>query len=136
MRPPERRSGREAAGEVLGIDLVHGGKVVDVSQEHSGLDDVVAGQVGLSQNGLDVLQGLFGLSLNAALHQVAGGGINGQLAGQEDQAADADSLRVGADGGGGILGGNDVLDLFYSKISFADGITNYLLEGVSAFQLS
>lgn len=61
-----------------GINLVHGGKVGDVSQVDRGLDDIGKRSAGSGQQGFDVGEGLLGLGLDA-LGQLAGRGIDAQL---------------------------------------------------------
>ena len=95
-----------AFGEEGGIHFVHGAEVVHVAEEHGGLENMVHGDAGLFQNGLHVGQGLAGLGLDA-LGERAGGGIDGQLAGSNDQAVELRRLGVGADGGGGFRCADD-----------------------------
>ena len=113
-----------ALGEKLGVHRVHGGEVAHALQEHGGLDHVVHGQAGSPQNGLDIGQHLAGLLGDAAGNKLAGGGVKGHLAGGDEEAAAVDGLRVRADGGGGVGGGNDLLhgnDLLMILILAAPG---------------
>src|SRR6266702_3602607 len=59
--------------EILGpaIDFVHGGKVVHVLDEHSGLDGAIEVAAGGLEHGAQVLQHLVGLLGDAAGHDVA-----------------------------------------------------------------
>ena len=100
-------AGRGIAGEESGVDLVHGGEVVHVLEEHRGFDDVVHGQPRLGQDGLNVGQGLLCLTGDAALGEGAGGRVDGELAGGDDDTAAVDGLGVGTDGRRGGSGGND-----------------------------
>ena len=62
------------------------------------------------EDALEVLEHLFGLGLDvASSHDLAGGGIQGNLAGEEDQVAEVDRLGVGPDGLGSPLAGDDLL---------------------------
>ena len=70
---------------------------------------MIHGQAGLCQNRFDVAKGLPGLLGNAAGDKLAGGGVDGHLTGGDEKRAAVDGLRVGADGGGGLFGGNDLL---------------------------
>ena len=56
----------ERSLELGGVDLVHGGKVGDVGQVDRGLDDIGKRGAGSGQQGLDVGEGLLGLSLDAS----------------------------------------------------------------------
>ena len=60
------------------------------------------------ENGLEVGDGLLGLRLNAALGEAAGGRVDGELTGREDQRAVRNGLRIRADGGRGVIGVNDL----------------------------
>lgn len=90
-------AGRGIAGEEGGVDLVHGGEVVHVLEEHGGLDHVLQGQPGGGQDSLDVQQGLAGLAGDAALGEGAGGRVHGELAGGDDDAAGGHALGVWTD---------------------------------------
>src|SRR6266540_2850064 len=61
-----RRSGADWWGvwQVLGVDLVDGGEVLDVGVEDRGLDDVAHRGAGRDQDGFQVAQRLFGLGLD------------------------------------------------------------------------
>ena len=95
-------------GEELGVYRVHGGEVAHVLQEHGGLDHVVHGEAGGLQNGLHIGQHLTGLLGDAAGHELTGGGVKGHLTGGDKEAAAVDGLRIGADGGRGVGGGDDL----------------------------
>ena len=70
---------------------------------------MIHGQAGLCQNRFDVAKGLPGLLGNAAGDKLAGGGVDGHLTGGDEKRAAVAGLRIGADGGGGLFGGNDLL---------------------------
>ena len=72
-------------GKERGIHLIHGAEVVHVAQEYRGLDHFVHAAPGGLQNRLHIGEGLPGLGLNP-LGERAGGGINGQLTGSDDQS--------------------------------------------------
>ena len=94
----DRAAGRIVAfGEESRVHLVHRAEVVHVAQEHGGLDNGIHAQAGGLQDRLDIGQGLLRLLLDA-LGERAGRGIDGQLAGSDDQCAQIDGLAVGADG--------------------------------------
>ena len=96
-------------GEVAGVDLVHGGEVVHVLEEDGGLENVGEREVDGVEDGAEVFADALGLLGDAAFDEVAGGGVDGDLAGGVDEIADTDGLRVGADGGGSVGGGDDEL---------------------------
>ena len=92
-------TGGIGSGEEFGIDRIHGGEVGNVGKQYGGLDHVAHIGTGCSQNGFDVGQTLAGLGGDIITCESAGGGINGQLAGNIDGIACGNGLRVGADGG-------------------------------------
>ena len=97
-----RASRRDNAhrGEVLCVNLVHGGEIGHALEENGRFDDVAQVDAGLGENGFQVFKNLPGLLLDAAGDEVACLGIGRYLAGGEEHVADANGLRVGADGGG------------------------------------
>lgn len=105
------RGGNHAAGRQIGggagdggireeggVDLVDGIQIGEVFQIDGHLDDIVEGHVNPLQNGLDVIQALGRLLLDATGNQLAGGCIDGQLG--------ADVVVVGEGNG---LGGEGAL---------------------------
>ena len=88
--------------EILGIDLVHGAKVAQVLHKDRGFDNIVQGQTGFGQHGLQVLQGLMSLC-HYALSQSAGGGVNTQLAAAVNGAAGVHGLHIGTKRGGCLI---------------------------------
>ena len=97
-------AGRERGGEKLGIHLVHGAEIGHIGQKDGGFHDVAQRQAARLENGLGVGDALAGLLLDAALRECAGGGVDGQLAGNEDESGTGiDSLAVRADGRRGLL---------------------------------
>ena len=83
---------------ILGSDIA--GEVAEIRHEHRAFHDVGKRQALVVQNRLHVLQHAFGLRLDIAGDEVAGGRLNGNLPGAEQQVAGADAMVVGADGGG------------------------------------
>ncbi len=79
-------AGREGSGEELGVDFVHGGEVGHVGQEDGGLDHVLEAQAGRFENGARIGEALPGLDLDAAFGEGAGGRVDGQLPGNENDA--------------------------------------------------
>ena len=93
----EGGAGRAVAGEKGGVDLVHRAEVRDVREQHGGLDDVLEAETGLGEDGADVLEALLCLALDILGGEGAGGGVDGQLAGDEGElAGGGDALGVGA----------------------------------------
>ena len=76
-----------------------------ILHENRRFDDVVEAQAGLVQDGLQIFEGLVGLGLHA-IGQIAGGGIQAELAAAIGDGAGVNGLRIGAEGGGGVRGGN------------------------------
>ena len=98
----------ERSLELGGVNLVHGGKVGDVGQVDRGLDDIGKRGAGSGQQSLDVGEGLLGLGLDT-LGQLAGRGIDAQLAGQKHHVASLDTGGIRADGCGCVIGRHDGL---------------------------
>jgi len=86
--------------EILRVNLVHAREIAEVRQEYRGFHDIGERQMLVVQNGFDVLQHAIRLRFDVAGNQVAVLGINRDLAGAEEQVADADGVIVRADGGG------------------------------------
>ena len=59
------------------------------------------------EDGGEVFEDLLCLLGDGAGDDLLSGGVEGDLAGGEDEVADADGLGVGADGSGGGRGGED-----------------------------
>ena len=92
------RAGRWSP-KARGVDLVHGGEVGHVDQEHGRLDD--AGRDpsrSASSMAAEVRQHPLGLLGDAAIHQLAGGRIEADLAGGEQEPVGPRGLAVGPDG--------------------------------------
>jgi len=65
------------------------------------------------EDGFEVFEDASGLFGDAARNEIAGVGIEGDLAGGEEGVAYADGLRVRADGGRGVFGGDGGLVLWH-----------------------
>ena len=93
------------------VDLGEVGQIGEINIELDGVVEAVAGGLGdLTQ----VEEHLVDLRLDA-LDQHHGRGVESDLAGQVNGVADFHALGIGADGGGGIGGGED---LFGHGVSF------------------
>ena len=93
-------AGREIFGEIFGVHFVHAGEVGQVGHEDGAFHDVAEGEALVVQDGFDVLEDAFGLGFDVAGHEGAIRRIQRDLAGGEQEVADADGVVVGADGGG------------------------------------
>ena len=91
-------------GEELGIDLVHGTEVGDLAQEDGSLNDVAQVEALALEDGAGIEQALIGLFLDASLRESAGGGVDGQLARDENEVASADGLAVRSNGSRCLIG--------------------------------
>lgn len=79
--------------EVLTVDGIEFGEVVDVGQENVDLDDLFQIRVGFDQDVLDVLDNLFGLISDGTFHRLIFRGV-WDLTGNVDQVVDLDGLGV------------------------------------------
>ncbi len=93
---------------LLFVDLVHGPEVAEVLQVDRGLDHVLEGAAAGLEHRFEVLEDLADLGVEAG-HQLAGLGVEADLAGGVEPAVDRDRLGVGADRGGGVV----AVDVFH-----------------------
>ena len=93
--------------EIKGVDVVHGGEIAEIGEENGGFDDMREGHFIGPEDGAEVLEDLGGLVGHVALEEFAGDRIEGDLAGAKEEIADGDGLGLGADGLGGVYGGDD-----------------------------
>ncbi len=98
-------AGGKISGEILRVNFIHAREIREVGEENRALDHVGEGQFLIVEDGLHVLQDAVGLRLDVASDEVAGGGIEGNLAGAEEQVADADGMVVRAVTAGADLAG-------------------------------
>lgn len=91
---------RVGCGEVLGVNLVHGAEVGDVTEENGGLYHVLEIESLTLEDGTGVLEALVSLLLYASLGECAGLRDDGQLARYENEVAGTDGLAIRSDGGG------------------------------------
>src|ERR1041385_5356255 len=93
--------------EPPGIDFVHRGEIAHPLEEDGGLHHPA--QVGPrgAQHRLEIGEHPLGLLGDAAVHDLHGGGVEGDLARGEDQVAAGDRLAVGADRLGCVGSGHE-----------------------------
>ena len=93
------------------VHLVHRREVVEVLQEDRRLHELVQAAARLLQDRAEILQRLLRLLGDAPAHHPAPVGRQTELAGDEDEAADLDSLVVGRslERSGRALGADDLL---------------------------
>jgi hypothetical protein len=119
---------RIGGGKVFGVHGVHVGKIIHRSKEDGRFYDMIQGELGFIQQGLDVFEYLFGLFCYAARHKVACGGVDAQLPGQEKEAIGLNGLRIRPDSGRGIEGRKRLFhDLFLIILVYAKVAIIFLL---------
>lgn len=99
-------AGRRVAGEIAGVDFVHGGKIIHVLEEDAEANGAVERGAGGFDDGFEILEDALGLLSSIAIESFAGGGIEGGLARDEDETMGFDGLGIGADGFRTIIGGD------------------------------
>ena len=102
------RPGRWLGREVLAVDGVHPGELVEVAEVHRGLDDVAVAEADGLEEPADVVEHLAGLRLDAARDHLAARAVT-DLAGEEDEAVGLDDLAEGERAGDESLAGVDAL---------------------------
>src|SRR5262249_46749710 len=102
-------SGRRVP-DMAAVDLVHAGKVSEVEEEDSRLDELVQAAAGALEDRAQVLHDLLGLLLHRRPCELPGGELNPELSGDEDEVSDADRLVVGGTlkGTRSLLGSDDL----------------------------
>ena len=113
------RAGRRGGREKLAVGAVDGLEVGEIGEEDGSLGDPRQLPTGGPGDGLDVAQHLPGPVGDRGFDQLAGGRIDRQLAGDEDQTATGDGLGIRADGGGGMAGGDRS---FHSGVPWVKGV--------------
>ncbi len=101
----ECRPGRVGLGHVGLVDLVDGREVRHVREKDGGLHDMGERQARRGENALQVFHGLARLRRHVARHQLAGRGVERDLARDEQQVPVLDRRRIGANGLGPVCGG-------------------------------
>src|SRR5689334_23588929 len=82
------RTGREKAR----VNFVHFGELAHVLEKYGGADGFIERRAGGFDDGLKILQDAIGLRGDVAFDELAGGGIESDLAGNENEAVGADGL--------------------------------------------
>ena len=97
-------------GEILGVYGVEGGEIIHGRDEASRLDDCGEINIGLEKDCLEVLHDHAGLGFDATFYDETRGGIDGDLAGCEEESVGGDCLRVWTYCGGCFGGVDDFHD--------------------------
>lgn len=87
-----------AAREIFGVDFVHGLEVSYVGQEHGALDHVFHHGPALCEDSLDVFHHLIRLGRDVTKTDQISPGIQGYLAGRENEPSLLDTWGVGVFG--------------------------------------
>ena len=90
--------------EILAIYAVERSKVVHIREEAGGLDDAIKRYTAFCENTVQVLHDLLGLLLDGGCLDLAGLGVDRDLAGGEDHFICYDGLRIRADRSGCKIG--------------------------------
>ena len=98
--------GRALTFEELLVGLVHARKVAHVGQIDRAADGVGQRRAGRLAHGGQVLQATPRLALHVLLHELPRGRVERNLPGAEEQVSGSDGLRIGADGGWCVVGGD------------------------------
>src|ERR1035437_6990263 len=95
--------------EVLGVDLVHVRKFLQIGHMDRRGHGIVEGGASLLENSLDVLERLPRLGHDSARDNLAGLRIDALFTGHKDKIANLDPLRVRSDRQGSFGTGQDFL---------------------------
>lgn len=105
-RGPRRRLGREMPG----INLVHLRELGEVDHKDGRADDMAQRQARRFEDALHVLDHALGLGDDVAgADKLTRGGVEGDLAGEENEVAGVDGLGIRSDGLGRAVAGDDLL---------------------------
>ena len=94
-------TGRGIGSEGFAVHTVHSLKISHIHDEYGHFGHIRGRGSGFGEDGLHVGKGLRGLFLHIIGNEFTRGRNHTDLAGEIQGAAFTDSLRVGADGGGG-----------------------------------
>src|SRR5215470_14995712 len=111
------------AARVALVDLVHLREVLHARQEHRGLHQSVETAARRFQDGAEVGEDLFGLLAGGGSGERGLSGLEGDLAGDEDEAIHLDRLRVwrALERRGRLVGADDELLRHQALLSTSDG---------------
>lgn len=93
-RDLDSRTSREVGREVFRVDLIHAGKIRKVRHEDSALDDIGEREFLILQDRFYILQHALGLHFDVSGHEVAGGGLDWNLARAKQEIADTYGMIV------------------------------------------
>ena len=91
---------RKIIREISRVNFVHAGEIREVRHKHRALHYIGEGEFLVLEDRFDVFQNAFGLGLDVAGNQVAILRIDRDLAGAEQQVANAHGVIVRTDSGG------------------------------------
>jgi len=100
-------AGGRVGGEIATVDLVDGREVLHAAEEDGGFGDVGKGESGGGEDGLEVGHNLSDLLFDVTANDVAIGLERDLTAEEKELTTGADGLRIGANGGGGVVGVDD-----------------------------
>src|SRR6266496_4231839 len=95
--------------EIRAVDLIHGWKIAKIGEENCCLDHTVKTKPLGSQHSSDVVQNASSLCVDIAGNNLAGFGIERNLAAAKEETSAPHRLRVGTDRRWRFVGGNDLL---------------------------
>jgi len=99
-------AGRRVFTKKPGINLVHAPEFPQIPKVHGGLQNFSKVRAARFQNRGQVLEYAFGLGGDVTGDELAGGGVQGNLSGDENQISAADGLGIRANGGRCLWSGN------------------------------
>ena len=98
----DAHAGRTVVAHEVGVDRVEVVEIVQIGDKDRSLGDVGDGKACLVQNGFQIGQGLGGLFLHVAAHDLAGHGVIGNLAAQIVGGTCLNAVGIGTDRGAGL----------------------------------
>src|SRR5580700_6895850 len=112
------RTRRRLLFKIRAVNFVYGLEIGEIHQEDCCLDDAVEGQAFGFQNRRDVFHDPSRLYINAAGNDLTRLGVERDLPRTINGRSYPNGLRIGADGGGRIASGNDLLHAPDSSCKF------------------
>src|SRR6185437_3242502 len=117
-------TGRVRRLEVLGHDCIDRGEIRQVGDVDAHAHDLRQRTAGGLRHCREVVEHPPRLHADVAVDQAAGGRIQRNLAREIHRVAGAHGLRIGADGGGRLLGGDDAAGHGEPRVSSEDAVRN------------